>query len=119
MLRLAKVKRRKVGNVTILDLTGEITRGNSVLALRQAFTEIDHESEGGNGDILLNLKDAGRIDNAGLMEFHYGRGKAEKRGGDFKICALNGEAVGDPMIVLALEQAFDIYETEAAALASN
>ena len=60
-----KLSRRESGGVSIIDLSGKITAGDSLTAFRDAVRD---EVAKGSSKILINLKDVTYVDSSGLGE---------------------------------------------------
>ncbi|HLQ78640.1 MAG TPA: STAS domain-containing protein [Terriglobia bacterium] len=60
-----KLSRRESDGVSIIDLSGKITAGDSITAFRDAVRD---EVAKGNARILINLKDVTYVDSSGLGE---------------------------------------------------
>ena len=60
-----KLARRETDGVSIIDLSGKITAGDSITALRDAVRD---EVAKGNSRILINLKEVTYVDSSGLGE---------------------------------------------------
>lgn len=108
------IKQRQVGEVTILDLRGDITIGAGGKALRRAINELVAE---GKDAILLNLAHVVYVDSCGLGNMISGYHKVTGRGGRIKLLNLT-ERVRDLMTITKLVTIFDVYDEESAALNS-
>jgi anti-sigma B factor antagonist len=108
------VKNRQTGNVTILDLNGRITLGDGAVVLRDAV-----KSAVGSGahNVLLNLGGVTYIDSAGLGELVGSRASAGNAGGNLKLLNLQ-KRVRDLLLITKLHTVFEVFEDEAAAVAS-
>jgi|ERR1041384_200741 anti-sigma B factor antagonist len=107
------VKKRQAGDVTILDLDGEIRIGESAGALRTAIREL---VAGGSQKILLNLGGVKYIDSSGIGEL-IANYTTVGRTGQLKLLNLT-EKVQDLLVITKLLTVFDVYDNEADALAS-
>jgi len=108
------IKQRQAGDVSILDLTGEVRMGDSATALRGAIRELVAE---GNGKILLNLGGVRYIDSSGIGELIANYTTVGRSGGQLKLLNLT-EKVQDLLVITKLLTVFDVYEAEADALSS-
>ena len=108
------IKQRQAGDVTILDLDGEVRIGDSSTALRSAIRNL---VAGGNQKLLLNLKGVRYIDSSGIGELIANYTTVSKDGGQMKLLNLT-EKVNDLLVITKLLTVFDVYETEAEALGS-
>src|SRR5689334_23903346 len=59
------VNERQAGDVTILDLSGEVRIGDSSVALRDSIRKL---ADGGKNKVLLNLAGVKYIDSSGIGE---------------------------------------------------
>ncbi len=109
----AKIKVRRSGDVSILDVSGRITLGDTV-GLRDA---VHRELEAGNKKILLNLADVTYMDSTGIGELTSAYSSVKNRGGDIKLVNLTKKVDG-LMQITKLVTVFDISDNEAAAVAS-
>lgn len=108
------INERQVGDVTILDIDGNlrINEGNSVL--RKAVRRLLEE---GHKQILLNLARVTHIDSSGLGELVAAHVALRKSGGQIKLLHLT-RRVSELMMITKLLTVFDAYDTESAALDS-
>jgi len=60
-----KLSRRESDGVSIIELAGKVTAGDSLTAFRDAVRD---EVARGNSKILINLKDVSYVDSSGLGE---------------------------------------------------
>ena len=108
------IKQRQAGDVTILDLDGEVRIGDSSTALRSAIRNL---VAGGNQKLLLNLKGVRYIDSSGIGELVSSYTAINKDGGELKLLNLT-QKLQDLLTITKLLTVFDVYESEADALAS-
>src|SRR5436190_9495132 len=108
------IKQRQAGDVTILDLDGEVRIGDSATALRSAIRE--HVSAG-NTKILLNLAGVRYIDSSGIGELIANYTTVGRGGGQLKLLSLT-DKVQDLLVITKLLTVFDVYEAESEALSS-
>lgn len=107
-----QIVERQAGDVTVLDLWGQITIGETSEALR---SEIVRLSEGGRKNILLHLGGVDRIDSSGLGNLVACYTSVRRKGGDLKLVRLN-ERVHNLMVMTKLLTVFDTYDDEGPAL---
>ena len=107
------IKQRQAGDVTILDLDGEVRIGDSSTALRSAIRNL---VAGGNQKLLLNLKGVRYIDSSGIGELIANYTTWDARG-QLKLLNLT-EKVQDLLVITKLLTVFDVYDNEADALSS-
>ena len=62
------VNERQAGDVTILDLSGEVRIGDSSVALRESNRRL---ADGGKTKLLLNLAGTKYIDSTGIGELRF------------------------------------------------
>jgi anti-sigma B factor antagonist len=108
------VSERQSGDVTILDMDGKITIGEGSVALR---TSIRRLLEEGKKKILLNLARVNYIDSSGIGELVSSYTAINKDGGELKLLNLT-QKLQDLLTITKLLTVFDVYESEADALAS-
>jgi anti-sigma B factor antagonist len=108
------IKQRQAGDVTILDLNGEVRIGDSAAALRNAIRGL---AAGGNQKLLLNLAGVKYIDSSGIGELIANYTTVGRAGGQLKLLSLT-EKVQDLLVITKLLTVFDVYEDEAEALSS-
>ena len=106
------IKERQAGDVTILDLSGEIRIGGGTTELRGAIR--DRIAQGHN-KILLNLSGVKYIDSSGIGELVANYTTASRDGGQLKLLNLT-QKVQDLLVITKLLTVFDAYDNEAEAL---
>ena len=105
---------RDLGNVTVLDLSGKLTRGDGGPELRAT---VDRLLADGRVRILLNLAQVPYMDSAGISELVATHKKAAITGGAVKL--LNPlKRVYDILQLVKLDSIFETYQDEATAVAS-
>ena len=109
-----KVESREKGGVTILDLKGKFTIGMGDTAIREAIQKCANEAK---LNILLNTAGVTTIDSSGIGELVSGYTTITNRGGKLKLLNLPPK-LEDILQVTQLITVFDVFEDEAAALAS-
>jgi anti-sigma B factor antagonist len=109
-----KMSTREVENITVIDLSGQITLGEATAALRD---EIRDEVNHGARKILLNLADVTYIDSSGLGELTSAFTSVKNRDGALKLLSLT-KRVHDLMQITKLYTVFDVYDDEKKAIAS-
>jgi anti-sigma B factor antagonist len=107
------VETRKSGEIVILDLKGRLTAGLGDQILRESVDELLAE---GWKRILLNLSEVSFLDSAGLGELVAGLKTAKRFGAELKLLNL-GERVQSTLYMSRLLPVFEIYASEAEALA--
>jgi anti-sigma B factor antagonist len=109
-----KIERRKVGNVTILDLKGKILFGDGIDELRQS---INGAIKDGEKQMVLNFAEVPYLDSTGLGEVVRSYTTLKKEGGTVKIANLTNK-VKDLMMVTKLITVFETFESENEAVKS-
>jgi anti-sigma B factor antagonist len=105
---------RQVGDVTILDIDGNLRIGEGSAVLHKAIRRLLEE---GQNRILLNLAHVTYIDSSGLGELVAAHVATSKSGGEIKLLHLT-RRVRELMTITKLLTVFDAYENESAALNS-
>ena len=108
------VNERQAGDVTILDLTGEVRLGDSAVALRTSTRKL---ADGGKKKILLNLADVKYIDSTGIGELIASYTTVTREGGQLKLLNLT-DRIQNLLVITKLLTVFDAYDNEAEALKS-
>jgi anti-sigma B factor antagonist len=105
---------RQSGNVAIVDLSGRITLGEGSGLLRSTVKDL---VTAGQTKILLNLKEVGYIDSAGLGEMVGSYASVTNQGGEIKL--LNVQSKVDSLLqVTKLYTVFATYTDEGEAVRS-
>jgi anti-sigma B factor antagonist len=108
------IEERRIGDVTILDMDGNIRIGGSNIALQQAIRGLVDE---GRNQIVLNLARVAYIDSSGLGELIAGHVTLNKNGGQIKLLHLT-QRLQELMTITKLLTVFDVYDDESQALDS-
>lgn len=108
------IKERQAGDVTILDLDGEVRIGDSATALRSAIRNLVAR---GSTKLLLNLAGVRYIDSSGIGELIANYTTVGRSGGQLKLLSLT-EKVQDLLVITKLLTVFDVYDDESEALSS-
>ncbi len=103
---------RKIGNVSVVDLSGKITIGEGDVVLREKVSEL---LDGGDKHILLNLEKVKYMDSAGIGELVACYKRAKEKDGTVKLLNPSGK-VYDLLQLTKLEEVFDTYRDEKEAL---
>ena len=109
-----KIDTRKVGDVTVVDVSGRITLGEGSSALRDVLRDLTAQ---GNKKILLNLSEVSYIDSSGIGELVSGFTSVSNGGGTLKLLGLT-KRVKDLLQITKLYTVFDVHEEEAHAVRS-
>ena len=105
---------REVDGVAVLDLSGRITLGEGSVQIRDAIRDLLGK---GQKSILLDLGEVNYIDSSGLGELVSAYTSARNQGAALKLLKLT-KKVHDLLQLTKLYTVFDIYDDEAAAIAS-
>jgi len=108
------ITKRQVQGVVIIDLAGKIALGDSNRQLHDSIRELIQEDK---KNLLINLANITTIDSSGLGELVASYASVEKNGGAMKLYNLP-ERVIELMTITKLYTVFDIFESEADAVAS-
>jgi len=108
------VNERQAGDVTILDLSGEVRIGDSSVALRDSIRNL---ADQGKKKVLLNLGGVKYIDSSGIGELIANYTTVKRGGGQLKLLNLT-DRVQNLLVITKLLTVFDAYEDEAEALKS-
>ena len=108
------VNQRQAGDVTILDLTGEVRLGDSSVALRDSVRKL---ADGGKNKVLLNLAGVKYIDSSGIGELIANYTTISRNGGQLKLLNLT-DRIQNLLVITKLLTVFDSYDNEAEALKS-
>ena len=109
-----KIEKRKVGNVTILDLKGKILFGDGIDELRQS---INGAIKDGEKQMVLNFSEVPYLDSTGLGEVVRSYTTLKKAGGTIKIANLTNK-VQDLLSVTKLITVFETFQDEDQAVKS-
>jgi anti-sigma B factor antagonist len=105
---------RTIGDVTFVDLKGKITIGVGDLQMREGIRQV---LASGAEKIVVNMKDVTTIDSTGVGELVGCYNAAMNRGAKLKLMCLPSK-ISDVLTVTQLITVFDVYNTEAEAIAS-
>lgn len=108
------LKERQAGDVTILDLSGEVRIGDSSVALRESVRNL---ADQGKKKLLLNLAGVKYIDSSGIGELIANYTTVTRQGGQLKLLKLT-DRIQNLLVITKLLTVFDSYEDEAEALKS-
>jgi anti-sigma B factor antagonist len=108
------VKERQAGDVTILDLNGEVRMGEGSISLRDAIRKL---TDTGKSKLLLNLAGVKYVDSSGIGELIANYTTVTRQGGQLKLLNLT-DRIQNLLVITKLLTVFDAYEDEAEALKS-
>ena len=109
-----EIQSRKVGKVTILDISGDIAFSERKGDL---FTRIQELLDDGEKSILLNTKDVGHVDSTGIGEIVRSYTTVTNGGGQLKLVNVR-ETLYEVLSITKLLMIFDTFKDEGEALAS-
>lgn len=107
-----QIVERSAGNVTILDLSGQITFTEGDQLLKDKVNSLVHQ---GRKHLLVNLANVTHIDSAGLGELVGAYTTVSKAGGSMKLLNLT-KRLHDLLAITKLLTIFDTFESEQDAL---
>jgi anti-sigma B factor antagonist len=109
-----EIKKRKVGDVAIFDLSGKLTIGRGDVVLRENLVE---ELENGCKQVLINLDAVTTIDSSGLGELIRSKVTATSSQAEVKLLHVNIKA--RKLLTMAqLVGVFEMFDDEELAVAS-
>ena len=109
-----QIEERTVGDVLILDVKGRITLGEGDELLKDKVNSLLNQ---GQKKIVLNLAAVPYIDSAGLGILVAMHLSAKNKGTALYLCNL-GQKFHEVLQITTLLTVFEVYDTEAAAVAS-
>lgn len=109
-----KLSTRQVGDVTVVDAAGRITLGEGSSAFRDLVKDLISK---GSKKVMLNLGEISYIDSSGIGELVSSFTTVQNAGGQMKLLNLT-KRVKDLLQITKLYTVFEVFEDEAAALAS-
>lgn len=109
-----EITKRRIGDVTILDLQGRLTIGDGAELLRDTVASIVFQ---GDRKILLNLKGVPYMDSGGLGELVRCSLVATRATGAIKLMNLTSR-ITDLLAITKLLNVFDTFDVEAEAIGS-
>ena len=108
------VKERQAGDVTILDMTGEVRIGEGSISLRDSIRQL---ADQGKKKFLLNLAGVKYMDSTGVGELIANYTTITRGGGQLKLLNLT-DRIQNLLVITKLLTVFDAYDNEAEALKS-
>ena len=109
-----KMSQREVDGVVVVALDGRIVLGEESNALREKVKSL---IAAGKKKIVLNMNNIKFIDSAGLGTLVAAHHSAKTQGASLKLCHL-GNKFQEVLQITKLLTVFDVYNTEAEAVAS-
>ena len=108
------IAERQVGAVTVIDLSGKLATSEESGHLKDKVTSVFFQ---GRTQVLLNLSELTYIDSNGLGEIVACLATARRANGTIKLSNA-GKRVQDLLILTKLLAVFDVFDSEAEAIAS-
>ena len=108
------VKERQAGDVTILDMSGEVRIGEGAVSLRDSIRQL---ADQGKKKVLLNLAGVKYMDSTGVGELIANYTTITRQGGQLKLLNLT-DRIQNLLVITKLLTVFDSYDNEAEALKS-
>ena len=108
------VKERQAGDVTILDMSGEVRIGEGAVSLRDSIRKL---ADQGKTKVLLNLAGVKYMDSTGVGELIANYTTVTRQGGQLKLLSLT-DRIQNLLVITKLLTVFDSYDNEAEALKS-
>ena len=109
-----QISQREKDGVTILDLQGLITMGDSGTHLRRTIGSLVEQDQ---KRILVNMAKVAYIDSSGLGELVAGFSAIDDKGGEMKLTQIS-KRISELMTITNLVTVFDIFEDEESAIES-
>lgn len=108
------IQQREKEGITILDLEGRLTAGDSATALRETLSNLIAARK---TSLVLNLAKLEYIDSTGLGSMVICYTSAKKQGGMLKLLNLNRRNV-ELLVLTKLTTVFEIFDSEQSAVNS-
>ena len=110
---------RQVGEVTVLDLSGRISLGETMAfggGSAQVLHDLVHDFViKGSNKILLNLRHVTYVDSSGLGELVSSMTTVHNQGGQLRVCNAT-DRVGDLLRMTHMDSVLHLHTEEASAL---
>jgi anti-sigma B factor antagonist len=108
------VSERKIGGVTVVDVSGKMVATDNPGRLKDKITSLVFQGE---KQIVLNLANVSYVDSSGLGEMVACHSSASKGGAELKL-ANTGNKIKDLLVMTRLLTVFDAHDNEDAAIKS-
>jgi anti-sigma B factor antagonist len=108
------IEERKIGDVTVLDMDGNVRIGGSNVALEKAIKDLIAE---GRHQVVLNLARVAYIDSSGMGELVSAHVALSNKGGQIKLLNLT-KRLQELMTITRLCTVFDVFDDESKAVDS-
>jgi anti-sigma B factor antagonist len=109
-----EISKRRIGDITILDLQGKLTVGGGAELLRDTVASIVFQ---GDRKVVLNLAGVPSMDSSGLGELVRCSLIVQRQAGAIRLVNLTSK-ITDLLTITKLLTVFDTYDSEPAALES-
>jgi anti-sigma B factor antagonist len=109
---MLNIQERQNGNVTILDLEGDVIMGGGAAKLRETISEL---LEAEKTDVLLNFEKVRYIDSSGTGEILSVSQSFDEVGGTLRLTNLSPK-VEQVFALSSILPILDVYDDEASAL---
>ena len=109
-----QISERKVGAVTVIDMSGKFAAGEGAGRLQDKVTSLIFQGE---KQIVLNVGMLSYVDSAALGEIVASHGVALRGGGKIKLANV-GKRLQDVIVMTKLLAVFESHDSEEAAVAS-
>jgi anti-sigma B factor antagonist len=109
-----RIGERRVGNVTVIDVSGKLTASDGTGRVKDKITSLVFQ---GHKQLVLNLANVTYVDSSGLGELVACHLTAERGGSAIKI-ANAGNRTQDLLVLTKLVTLFDSHPNEQAAIDS-
>jgi anti-sigma B factor antagonist len=110
----AELSLRLVGDVTVIDIAGQMRLDEDAVSLRDAVRDLVAK---GQNKILVNLGEVPYIDSSGVGELVAGFTTVTNKGGQLKLLNLT-KRVKDLLQITKLYTVFEVHDNEAHAVQS-
>lgn len=108
------ISERKVGGVTVIDVSGKLVASEDPGRLKEKVTSLIFQD---SKQIVINLGDVSYVDSSGLGELVACHGSALRGGGEVKL-ANTGKRIKDLLVMTRLLTVFDAHDSEDQAINS-
>jgi anti-sigma B factor antagonist len=105
---------RRLGTVTVIDLTGNFILGAAADTFRDKVRSLLQQ---GQKQLILNLGAVSHVDSAGLGELVSAFATTNKQGGTLKLVNLT-KRLQDLLVITKLSNVFECFDDEASAASS-
>ena len=107
-----KIRERRIGDVTVLDIDGNIRIDGSSVTLAKALIALGEKNR---NQVVLNFAQVAYIDSSGLGELISAQVALKNKRGEMKLLNLT-KRLREIMTITKLVTVFDIYDDESQAI---